>query len=593
MDRFSARRWEWIALAIIMLVAVGLRLYRLDAQSLWNDEGTSVALAQRDLATIARNAAQDIHPPLYYYLLHYWLAAFGSGEWAVRFFSALGGTALVLATYFLARRIFSSLIASLAAVFSALSPFQVYYSQEARMYIFASLFGLLSMLAFVHWLDCHAEEIPGKVPWLSTVAYVVASILAIYSHYFAFTVILGQNIAFLVWLIYRHRGEPRPWPRTRHLAIRWSLMQAIVLVAYVPWLMVSWHSLQRWPAVSEPFTLPGLLQNIAQVFALGYPPRTGIEANVAGIAYLFLIVFGILQGIRERHVDVMRRNLLTTFYLLVPIATMFVLSLQRPMYKPKFLLLATPAYYILLANGCLALGGWAKRILKMRWMQLTITVILALAICAASAWSLYRLYFDEDLYRDDYRGIVAYIEATAGPDDAILINAPAQIETVDYYYDGPLAEYPLPRQRPMDRGDTEAQLEEIFASHRRIYAILWATGDSDPEGFVETWLDQHCFKALDSWYGNVRLAIYSVPQASSGEIAHPLDYRLGDDILLRGYSLLTQEPHSGDILELSLFWEATGTLSRRYKVFVHLVDGRGNIVGQQDGEPCGGACPTD
>ena len=63
-------RWEWMALLGIMLLALALRLYRLDAQSLWNDEGTSVALAQRDLATITRNAADDIHPPLYYYLLH-------------------------------------------------------------------------------------------------------------------------------------------------------------------------------------------------------------------------------------------------------------------------------------------------------------------------------------------------------------------------------------------------------------------------------------------------------------------------------------------------------------------------------------------
>ncbi len=59
------RRWGlWLALAALLLLALGLRLYRLDAQSLWNDEGTSVALAGRDLATITRSAALDIHPLL-------------------------------------------------------------------------------------------------------------------------------------------------------------------------------------------------------------------------------------------------------------------------------------------------------------------------------------------------------------------------------------------------------------------------------------------------------------------------------------------------------------------------------------------------
>jgi hypothetical protein len=43
------KRTEWLLLALILLLAAGLRCYRLDAQSLWNDEGTSVALALRDL----------------------------------------------------------------------------------------------------------------------------------------------------------------------------------------------------------------------------------------------------------------------------------------------------------------------------------------------------------------------------------------------------------------------------------------------------------------------------------------------------------------------------------------------------------------
>ncbi|HHX43660.1 MAG TPA: hypothetical protein GX714_06700, partial [Chloroflexi bacterium] len=59
----GVRRWEAVGVIVILLAALALRLYHLDAQSLWNDEGTSVALAQRDLATIARHASYDIHPP--------------------------------------------------------------------------------------------------------------------------------------------------------------------------------------------------------------------------------------------------------------------------------------------------------------------------------------------------------------------------------------------------------------------------------------------------------------------------------------------------------------------------------------------------
>ena len=85
----------WAALLAIILLAVGLRLYRLDHQSLWNDEGTSVALAQRDLVTITKSAALDIHPPLYYYALHVWLRLFGASEFAVRSLSVVAGTVIL------------------------------------------------------------------------------------------------------------------------------------------------------------------------------------------------------------------------------------------------------------------------------------------------------------------------------------------------------------------------------------------------------------------------------------------------------------------------------------------------------------------
>ena len=105
-------RREALALLLLIVVALALRLYRLEAQSFWNDEGTSVALALRDLPTITRNAASDIHPPLYYYLLHGWLQLVGIGptnpapivgaaplgEAAARSLSALAVTALVAAT---------------------------------------------------------------------------------------------------------------------------------------------------------------------------------------------------------------------------------------------------------------------------------------------------------------------------------------------------------------------------------------------------------------------------------------------------------------------------------------------------------------
>jgi mannosyltransferase len=637
MTRNSLRRWEWLGVLLLIALALGLRLYRLDAQSLWNDEGTSVALALRDLPTITRNAASDIHPPLYYYLLHGWLRLAGVdpaapapvGEAAARSLSALVGVGIVAATYLFARRFFGPLTALLAGLLVAISPFQIYYAQEARMYILVTLFGLLSMLAYARllaaWETASARQMAGRAA-----LYLLATALAIYSHYFAFALLAAQNIAFVIWLLARNRPDETPGmyatasPPTRinrspiKTLLLWAGLQACVGLAYAPWLALSWRSLKSWPAVSAPLSLLQLLRNVAHVFSVGLTLEQGGALSLLALASAALIVPGLLdwgrrarmarlqassslslwerettigRGVRDRSSG--SGLILTLLYLIVPILTMYALSLQRPMYKPKFLLLATPAYYILQAWGITTVGRWLGRITNRRWLAAFPIVALTALACLPVAASLQNLYFDSNYRRDDYRGIVKYIQATAGPQDAILINAPSQIETVDLYYRGPLPEYPLPLSRPLDPAQTEAALQDIVARHPRVYGIFWATDESDPQRFVEGWLDSRCFKTMDSWFGNVRLVVYAVPQATPAEAEYPTDYVWGERIRLRGYSLLTPDPASGDIVQLTLFWEALAPIDRRYKVFTHLVDGRGNIVGQRDSEPAGGSRPTD
>src|SRR5512135_1936698 len=99
------KRTLWILGAILILAAL-LRFFQLDAQSFWNDEGTSARVAERSLPLITAAAIGDIHPPLYYYALHFWRQLFGPGEFALRSLSAILGVVLVGLVYLLGRRLF-------------------------------------------------------------------------------------------------------------------------------------------------------------------------------------------------------------------------------------------------------------------------------------------------------------------------------------------------------------------------------------------------------------------------------------------------------------------------------------------------------
>src|SRR3990170_4969642 len=75
--------------SLTVLVAFALRLYRLGDKDIWWDEGWSVWLARQDLGAIALRTASDEHPPLHYWLLHFWDIIAGEDEFALRFSTVL------------------------------------------------------------------------------------------------------------------------------------------------------------------------------------------------------------------------------------------------------------------------------------------------------------------------------------------------------------------------------------------------------------------------------------------------------------------------------------------------------------------------
>jgi hypothetical protein len=203
-----------------------------------------------------------------------------------------------------------------------------------------------------------------------------------------------------------------------------------------------------------------------------------------------------------------------------------------------------------------------------------------------AARSLRHYYMDPDYARADYRGIAHDIRSVECEGDAILLNAPNQWEVFTYYYRGAAPVYPLPRSRPPREEQVVAELEQIADQHQRVFALYWATDESDPERITERWLEANAYKAADTWYGDVRLVTYAIPEAETAEMDHLLEnVRLGEAIALRGYTRTPEDVQCGDILQVTLFWEALDSPPGRYKVFLHLVDDQGQIVSQYDGEP--------
>jgi len=593
---FGSRHIAGALLVLILLLAFGLRFYRLDAQSLWNDEGTSVAVARGDLAAIARDAARDIHPPLYYWLLGGWVRLFGTSETAVRALSALLGVILVALTYALGQRLIGQWAALVATLLATIHPFQVHYSQEARMYMLLAVLTTGAVLALV-------QIVQGSRPALAAwVALVLLEMAGLYTHYsFAF-VFLILNLAFGLWLVLtRQRRTPGDPPGPRHRVLIWLLSQVAVGVLYLPWLPTAIRQVTTWPSPAGGAAFLPALANTWRWLVLGptiesgqviVPLLVAALAVAGGVAALLAGWVGRPTPYRPWPAG------LLALWLGLPVLLMFALGLYREAYL-KFLLVATPAVTLLLACGLLAPLPPNRRNTQhatrtVRYAGRTAQLLATLLILVPSILALRNYYADPAYARDDYRGIAAYVDALGRSGDAIVLNAPGQQEVFGYYYHGDLPVYPLPESRPLDPARTGSALAELARPGGRVFAVLWATDESDPERFVEGWLDAQAYKALDSWAGNVRLVVYAVPAGTPPTPDQRLDVRLrnaanGDEITLLGYSLLNNQLAAGDIAQITLFWQVERTPARRYKVFLHVLDGGNHIVGQRDAEPGGGA----
>ncbi|HQE93813.1 MAG TPA: glycosyltransferase family 39 protein [Anaerolineae bacterium] len=554
------------ALVVILLIATGLRFYRLDAQSFWNDEGNTARLVERPPALIIEGAAGDIHPPGYYLLLHGWRAITGESEFALRSFSALCGVLTVAVAAAVGRCAGGWRTALGAALIVTVHPLSIYYSQEARMY---ALLGLVSALTLFFSLKSEVQSPKSKLPLLLTPYSLLLALsiaLGLYTQYAYIFVLVGLNLAFgLDWVL------RRPWNWRRLGA--WIAAHLLGGLTFLPWAPIAWGAKGWRPPDLNPAPA---LQEIARALLVGITLPAGDASYViAGAALLWLLA--LLTRARARFAAWAAMGMA-----LVPPVLLIALGLYRPAYL-KFMLAAVVPLAVVLALPL--------RRPDSRWgtVRNGMAGLLLAALLWAQGGALHHLYTDPTYARDDYRGLAARITAESRPDDAILLSAPNQWEVFTYYYRGPLPVYPAP-YRPSP-SEAAAWVDEIVAQHTRLLALFWGDTESDPERLIEPYLARHAYKAGDTWIGTVRLAIYGTATLPAAPTTS-LHVRLGEVIALEGYALAGTAFAPGDVIPLTLFWRAEATPTERYKVFVHLLDAKGTLVAQTDAEPGGGFALT-
>ena len=192
-DIDAFRRSSLVLSALLVVLYIAARAWRLNASCLWFDEIFGVHAARHTWGGLWSFVAADlIHPPLFYALLKIWVAAGGESlEW-LRFFPLLASIACLVPFLLLARGLRLGVFASnLALLLLAAHGYLIKYAQEVRMYSLLLFFTLGSLWLFGRFLNEAGTS--RKFPH----ALMLCNLLLVYTHYYGWLVV-GAQAAFLL-----------------------------------------------------------------------------------------------------------------------------------------------------------------------------------------------------------------------------------------------------------------------------------------------------------------------------------------------------------------------------------------------------------
>lgn len=442
----KASHLEWILLVGVTLLAASLRFFRLDEWGFWIDE----------IHTI--NRAVWHYDPLSFF--QFWtslsimleaqaLQFYGISEWSARLVPALIGVASIPILYLPTRRFFGPTTALIAALLLAVSPWHLFWSQNARFYTTLLLFYNLALFAFFIAIE---EDRPlwlviffGLV-WLAIRERTIAV--------FLIPVVVAYPIAVILLRFKQPRGL-----RLRNMLILLGPMVAVVLLDLANFLRGGGSFF-----LEQLETFAG--QPIDDPFRLTY-----FIASSTGIPLMALGFFGGIYALIKKS----RAGVLMFIAAVLPVVLLVCLS-PFIFTKDRYVFTTLPGWIILAAYAIHQITARLQHIDRILAAGL-------LFIFLADAVGNHILYFQTNNgNRRNWRAAFGLIQDRRMPDDRIISTRPE----IGSYYLG---------EDVVWMGDVPPEMVE--ESNTRFWFVtdsesVWVTGE------IYSWMKQNA-ELVDNW----------------------------------------------------------------------------------------------
>lgn len=470
---------------LLITVSCTVSFLTLYSQSIRLDESQSIWASTKSIPAILSYIAQDVHVPLYALMLHVWMQIFGTDILMVRLLSFVFFIATLPVLYTFSKESGSRRVAYLTVALFTLSPFVMWYSNEARMY---TLFTLVTSLNHLYFLRLIRSE--GKC---AKFGYFVSAVAGLYTHYFFLFLLITQGIfviarcAALVYSDSEFRVKS-VWSITKkhmRLPLRWGGIAFEAFLMLTPWItyVYSLGTANNASPLIPPPTSFNIFQTVVQ-FLFGFQTQA-IQTFIIALWPLSLVMmFMLLTKRKNIPVSGIRYFGLVT---ILPIVLVFFVSFIRPIFLSRYLILVTPSLFFILAWSMLSYSRNIARYVIILFMM----ILLGL--------SGYQNISSATPVKEDYSGVGKYLSEHALAQDIIAVSAPFTIYPVEYGYDGQAKITTIPEWNRYDENNgiipeysdenLAKQIAEYKKQYRRVHIIL--SYDQGYEASLRKYMDEN------------------------------------------------------------------------------------------------------
>jgi hypothetical protein len=576
-------------LVIIILIGFALRLYRLDAVAFRGDEAFSAQYwAGEPLAvTFASIATLEPHPPLTYILFRAWGLLVGiQHEFSLRLLGVLPNTIGIAAMYAFGTQFSRDRrVGLLSAALWALHPLQIWHAQDFRNY---AMWAGLSVVTL--WSALRIMQHQRLTDWI---LYVIVATVTGYIFYMELLTIgvLGLYVLVLFLMPVRTQYIASLHKPDVRFVIQWCVVNGIIIGL----VFAAFFSTQGNLVGDGGYggTTGGF--NLSEY---GYWFLTELNfGETLSLEFRLMIWFPLLIAFVFAWLIIASNNWQQALFLalltIVPLVMIGIISTKLNIFRPRYIMMSSPAYILLLTTALFIGYERAKSSTKYR-VLLWVIIGLVLSWVLIATFSLRNYYFNP-LYRKahDWVTFTDYLREHTQPGEVVIQTAVDS--AYGFYYDAPAADFALPRSPDQPQEEIIDNLEEW----RDRYSSLWVVARTlqwQNAGIVEAWVEANMQLVRDTSIDGLPIREYKTWEVAASEIADTPLTTFGDSIDLIGAQILPEEP-TGEV-PIWLYWQPQTTTNEPLTVFVQLIGAVNPATGsplwtQDDHPPQHGRVSTD